>query len=294
MGVATAPKVSVVVATYNKPRELALCLEGYKYQNYLTGKGGPFHLIIADDGSEPETEETTVKFAKESALPVTFIRQEHHGWGKLRMMNWGFFEVIGEIVIFADGDCIPHQHFVEGHVESASAGVISCGRRVDMRKDLSSRITREDVMKGIVGNYRWLFKNIREGQLKYSEKGFYLPKPLGKLANSFAKHQRPTLLGSNFSMRKQDLVDLNGFDESFGTAGFGEDTDLERRALLAGMSLQWVLYRAIQYHLWHNPTLVGETTIGTYNALKDKGCTTAEAGFKELPREIRALSKNGQ
>ena len=47
----STPKISVVMAVYNKPHELKLCLEGYRRQSFQN-----FELILADDGSSPEIE----------------------------------------------------------------------------------------------------------------------------------------------------------------------------------------------------------------------------------------------
>ena len=42
--------ISIIIPTYNRPRELRLVLEGLRGQ-----AGPPFEIVIADDGSGPET-----------------------------------------------------------------------------------------------------------------------------------------------------------------------------------------------------------------------------------------------
>src|SRR5437868_777313 len=105
---ADPPQISVVIASYNNPRALRLCLEGYARQSFLTEDRRAFQLIVADDGSGPEVETVFADFAGRNPLPCTFLRQEHQGWGKPRMLNWSVLESIPDRIVFTDGDCIPH------------------------------------------------------------------------------------------------------------------------------------------------------------------------------------------
>ena len=52
-------------------------------------------------------------------------------------------------------------------------------------------------------------------------------------------------------IHKSDLIKINGFDETYVTPGFGEDTDIEFRARKAGMMPFSTRYKTIQYHLFH-------------------------------------------
>ena len=59
------------------------------------------------------------------------------------------------------------------------------------------------------------------------------------------------LLGSNMGWHKTDLIRINGFDETYITPGFGEDSDIEFRAKKAGIVPFSTRYKTIQYHLFH-------------------------------------------
>jgi GT2 family glycosyltransferase len=58
-------------------------------------------------------------------------------------------------------------------------------------------------------------------------------------------------LGANFSIFRDDLYKINGFDERYLAPTYGEDTDIEYRAGLAGIGIRSVRNLAIQYHLYH-------------------------------------------
>ena len=50
---------------------------------------------------------------------------------------------------------------------------------------------------------------------------------------------------------KSDLIALNGFDMDYTLPGYGEDTDIEFRALRSGMTPKNLRWKALQYHLHH-------------------------------------------
>lgn len=282
------PKIAVVIASYNNPRALRLCLEGYARQSFLMEERQSFQVICADDGSSnPEVEKSFVEFADQTPLPCTFIQQDHRGWGKPRMLNWAILESKADWIIFTDGDCIPHRYFVKSHFEDSRENAVLCGRRVDVMEKLAPRLTVEEVRNGTLESYIWMAAQIVKDEFDFGTQGLYLPKALTGLIPLFSKNGSPTLLGSNFSMHKKRLMELNGFDESFATPGIGEDTDLERRIKLAGLKLEWITYRAIQFHLWHPLTIVGEATHKVFEELKKKGNKTAMKGLKELETILR-------
>lgn len=62
---------------------------------------------------------------------------------------------------------------------------------------------------------------------------------------------RAGIWGCNWSIHKESLVAVNGFDEDYLLPGFGEDTDIEWRLFGHGIQLKKLKYQAIQYHLHH-------------------------------------------
>ncbi len=276
------PKISVVIAVYNKPEVLKLCLEGYRRQSFFIKDGENFEIILADDGSTPEIEKLFAEFARSVPLPCTYLFQADSGWGKIRMLNWSIVEAHSDFLIFTDSDCVPHPHFVRAHYESQEEKTALCGRRVDLMETVSEKLTLEDIRNGKLESPFWVLRNGWSRKIDYGDQGLYFPSWLVKISESF--YHPPTVLGSNFSIHKKWLWEVNGFDESFKEPGLGEDTDIERRFLLNGLKLKWITHRAIQFHVWHPLTCVGERSRKTYELHKEKGNKEAVLGLQELKK----------
>jgi O-antigen biosynthesis protein len=88
-----APKVSVVVASYNGAGTLRTCLESLSRLNYPD-----YEVILVDDGSTDNTQEIASSFPR-----VRNIRQNNLGLSAAR--NTGIAAATGEIVAFTDSDC---------------------------------------------------------------------------------------------------------------------------------------------------------------------------------------------
>ena len=88
-----APKVSVVVATYNGGRTLNNCLESFGRLNYAD-----YEVILVDDGSTDATPQIAKAFPS-----VRYLRQINQGLSAAR--NAGICAAAGEIVAFTDDDC---------------------------------------------------------------------------------------------------------------------------------------------------------------------------------------------
>ena len=70
-----APRISVLVATYERPELLASCLEGFCDQ---TLPASEFEVVVVDDGSSgPETQRVLTDFS--DRLPLTWTRIDHSG-----------------------------------------------------------------------------------------------------------------------------------------------------------------------------------------------------------------------
>ena len=278
------PSLSVVVAAYNRPRELLLALAGYLRQSDRN-----FELILADDGSRPEIEDFFKAFGREAPFPTTYLWQEDRGWGKPRMLNWAILEARGEVVCFTDADCIPHRHFVRSHAQEARDKTVQCGRRVDLMEKISPAITAADIERGCFDSAAWMAEKILKGEVDFGHQGFFLPKFAAQAIHAFTRE--PTLLGSNMSVHKKRLLEVNGFDECFTVPGIGEDTDMQRRFGLAGLEVRWITYRAIQYHLWHPLTPVGKEAHKIFESLKARNNKAAVKGIREfLPQFESAFS----
>lgn len=281
------PVITVLLAVYNKPKELKMCLEAYKSQSFISQGNNNFELILADDGSSPEIEKIFSEFSREVPFRTVFLWQQDSGWGKLRMLNWAIVQSHADQIVFTDGDCVPHKDFVMNHLKNFSSETVSCGRRVDLLKEAAEKISVEDIRAGVLESPFWLLKNIFSGKIDYGGQGFLLPGWLAKTAQTFSTNKEPTILGCNFSVHKKWLFEVNGFDESFSTPGMGEDTDLERRLKMIGLKMKWVTYRAIQFHFWHRLTNA-QNSDAFYENLKKNQNPKAVKGIDELEKFLNS------
>jgi glycosyltransferase involved in cell wall biosynthesis len=91
-----APRVSVVIPTYNRARELGRCLDSLVAQSYRD-----FEVLVCDDGSTDET--ATVAAAFDTRLELTYHWAENFG-GPARPRNIGLNRARGIYVAFLDSD----------------------------------------------------------------------------------------------------------------------------------------------------------------------------------------------
>ncbi|MBA7576800.1 hypothetical protein ES708_18642 [subsurface metagenome] len=124
------------------------------------------------------------------------------------------------------------------------------GRRVNLSKTVSDRLTYNKVQKGFLETKLFplmIWESIM-GRGNRIENGFYFrSRAIRKRIN---KKDRG-ILGCNFSIHKSDLLAINGFDERYEAPAVGEDTDLEYRLRLNGVKVKMVKHLAIQFHLYH-------------------------------------------
>ena len=103
------PRASVVVATYNRSRSLALLLEGLAKQ---TVPRDDFEVVVVDDGSAEDVTPVVSRF--EQAISVTLLRQKNSGVAVARQR--GVERTSGRIIVFLDDDMRVREDFVAQHL----------------------------------------------------------------------------------------------------------------------------------------------------------------------------------
>jgi hypothetical protein len=87
------------------------------------------------------------------------------------------------------------------------------------------------------------------------------------------------MLGSNFSVAKSDLVAINGFDELYDGPGCGEDSDVQYRLSLIGVTGKSLRNLAILYHIWHSPTNVSDACWDRFEMVKKTSAPRCKEGL---------------
>lgn len=98
--------VSIVVPTYNRPAQLAACLEALAQLRYPRAR---FEVIVVDDGSAVLPEALIEPWRER--LSITLLCQPHAGPAAAR--NAGAQRAHGEFLAFTDDDCAPAADWLE-------------------------------------------------------------------------------------------------------------------------------------------------------------------------------------
>ncbi len=238
------PKSSVIIAVYNGLNTLELVLTGYCRQSLQD-----FEVVIADDGSRPEMRSFIDAFSRRCPFPVQYLWQPDDGFRKSRILNQAISAAVGEYLIFADADCIPHPKFVEAHIEHGAARTVLCGRRVNLGPSASQKLTPQDIASGRLDRLTSpVFSDTWLRRGGHIEEGLVIRNKT--VRGWFHRHAKPKLFGCNFSLEKPLIEEVNGFNEDF-VDYWGEDTELEHRLRVTGARFEWIRHVAVQYHLDH-------------------------------------------
>jgi len=266
-------KASLIIAFYKKIEYLRLVLAGVKIQTEKS-----FEVVLADDGTEPEMFDEIQSLLKQLSVPAVHIWQEDKGFRKNRVLNKAVKNSSGEYLIFIDGDCVPHSHFVEEHLRYAEKGTVLTGRRVNLSERITKRLTPEKIENHYLEkNPLMLIADGVFGKTTDVEKGFYFR---SKFLRKFINRKKRGLLGCNFSLYKEDLLEINGFDERYESPSIGEDSDVQFRLELKGTKIKSLNNIAIQYHLYHKPLSRTQRNILLFEKIKTEKKAKTNFGIR--------------
>ena len=233
--------ISVIVTTYNRPDALDAVLRGLARQS-----DKDFEVIVADDGSAPDTAALLKSWHGRLPQPLTHIWQEHRGFRAAEIRNRAILASSGAYCIFLDGDCIPRVDFVLEHRQLAEVGWFVVGNRVLLSKRLTERVLSKSLEPEL-----WTFIEAcrarfngdinRIAPLLQARLG-----PVRKIRPQYWWGARSCNLG----VWRTDLDLVDGFDASY--VGWGlEDSDLLIRLLRAGVNRKDGRFSTGVLHLWH-------------------------------------------
>ena len=130
--------LSIVVATYEWPAALDAVLLALSEQS-----DGDFDVVVADDGSGPET--AGLAEGWKEYLRLTHVRQDDDGYRLARVRNLGAQEAGGEYLVFLNSDTVPRRHFVRAVRKAGVPGWFLAGKRLLLSRELSERVLADQV-----------------------------------------------------------------------------------------------------------------------------------------------------
>jgi len=225
--------VTLIITTFNRSDALELVLMSVLSQTIL-----PYEIIIADDGSSDDTD-MVIKNFQLKYKNIIHSWHEDKGFRAAKSRNKAISLSTTDYIIIIDGDMILHNRFIEDHRNLSERGFFIQGSRVLLTKEKTDNVFLNKQI-----NF-----SISEQGLKNRKNNILLP---NKLVN-FLSIKNRSLRGiktCNMSFFKEDIININGFNEDF--IGWGrEDSELAVRFYNYGLRRKTVKFCAIQYHLWH-------------------------------------------
>jgi len=227
-----AQNISLIISTYNRPGALSKVLGGVAGQ--VTP---PAEVLLADDGSSELTRAVVEKLTAHMSTPLRHFWHKDSGFRKTKILNQAIAEARGDYIVLLDGDCVPHRRFIADHSQLAEPGWWVQGRRSFIREHFtpSFQLSR-------TGFFNWWLRGRASGLFK----GVRWPLP-------YMRHDQAQrgIIGCNMGIWREDLIQVNGFDEDYEGWGL-EDSDLGNRLYHLGRHRKLVYGRAIIHHLNHS------------------------------------------
>ncbi|GIW71115.1 MAG: glycosyl transferase [Planctomycetota bacterium] len=232
-----APWLSVIVNTYNRAAFLRNCLEGYLRQT-----AGGFEIVVADDGSTDGTAEVVASFAARAPFAVRHVWHEHQGHRRAAILNKGIAAAQAPYVLFTDADSIPAADLVAMHQRHREPRRMLIGGCVRLTAEQTAGLEPTAVARG--EHERFLDRRWRRRLwLKHLKNCWQI---------WIRKKRRPHNLGLNYSVAREHLLAINGYDEDY--RGWGNaDGDVRRRLRMIGVEPKSACHRAIVFHQHHPP-----------------------------------------
>jgi len=198
-----------------------------------------FEVIISEDDLNPETKEFVAKNALNYSFPIQHnFQNQDLGFRKNMMLNRAILSANASMLVFIDGDCIPHEHFAKEYIKERNSDAMLVGRRVMLGPKISSQIQNEKSLS-----------KLNLISLLFSDSTKVKDAIYSSIIASTTKTRG--LVGCNWGIKKELLLAVNGYDEDYITAGVGEDNDIEWRLEANGVSSKSMKNRAIVYHIHH-------------------------------------------
>jgi glycosyltransferase involved in cell wall biosynthesis len=261
--------ISVIISTYNTPLFLTAVLSTLAKQS-----DSQFEVLIADDGSTQETATVIAQSQPFFSAPLKHIWHNDDGFRAAQIRNKAIKAATGDYIIFIDGDCLLPNHFIEHHRALATPHYFVSGNRVLLTEKFTQDLlhTPHMIPNLNLNNsfFWWCQKKINRWFTLW-----YIP--LGFLRSCSPKKWRGVKT-CNLGVWRQDLLTINGFDESYTGWGY-EDSDLVLRLIHAGIYNKSGRFATTVFHLWH---ATNDRSKEQINLAKLKQCISNKTVYVEM------------
>jgi glycosyltransferase involved in cell wall biosynthesis len=254
---AADPTLSVIVTTYNNPRALALVFAGLSRQT-----ARPAEVLIADDGSGPETQTVIEEWTPRLPFRLHRIWHRDQGFRKCTILNRAIEAAAGDYLVFFDGDCVPPAHCLRAHLDAAREHRYVTGGAVMLSPEFSQQLTPDAVLAGTLERFGLWWLGVRRARRLVVNR---IPGLRGMLDRNVRRP--PGWRGGNASTFARYVREVGGFDERF-TYGY-EDADFGHRLERAGVIGFSVRYTAPVYHVHHERPYRNDAQLEANRALYD-------------------------
>jgi hypothetical protein len=270
----TAPKIAIVVSTYEWPAALNAVLWAFAEQSDKS-----FTLVVADDGSGPDTKVAVDGWRPRFGDRLVHVWQPDGGFRLARVLNLGALTVHADYLAFIHGESIPRRHFVRAIRACIEQGWFVAGRRVDLSEALTARVLAQQLPVHRWGMFDWLRARRDVGSL-----GALTRRDRRRVGArnvpEFVPHDRT--YGYLLGIHRKDFERVNGYDMRY--EGWGEeDVDIAVRLRRIGLRCGHAGPEGTLIHLWHESKIpVERANWYLLQATEESDRIEAVEGLREL------------
>ncbi|MCW8838655.1 MAG: glycosyltransferase [Thiovulaceae bacterium] len=269
-------KVSVIVAIYKDTEALDAILDSLYKQSYT----GEYEVIVAEDGQDEDVQNYIQSLTYPNLVHTTQIDE---GWRKNKSLNNAIRASSGDLLIFLDGDCIPYSNLIENYVKLKENKTVLCGRRVELGAKISTKLRKKELhINELENSYLRRIISMYKDNTNHYEEGI---KFNNFLYNLKYKNKSSHIIGCNFALNREDIYEINGFNEEYHSAAVGEDTDIEYRLAKIGCLMKPARNLCNIVHLYHKVSYSADAhqaSTKIFNHIKEKNEIFCKNGLKTI------------
>ncbi len=253
--------VSIVIPAWNAGNTIRRCLIAIEHSSFNYCFPHLLEVIVVDDGSTDDT--WSILEHLNLDLRVTAVRQEHHS--RAHAMNTAISIAQGDVIVSCDADMLLTTFSIEELIKRHQ--VLDSVLFIGFRCDVDATDPRIDESTLPNSLHKVLPEFYKDNRIYYHWEGFPYPgwprnmcresyhlKKLGNgkrlwMADGNIWDLPRMVYGALFSMRRDDWIAIQGFNEQFYGWGW-EDTLVGAQALALGNHIIPV-YSATGLHITH-------------------------------------------